>query len=160
MKKISKSLLLFAGVLAFSLSSCEKDKDKDICDETKEPLIEKSFVLSAKVQYKDYEPYQGKVSLYIYKRYCNDDVSGQFRPEGNCNEEGYWFSGMQYIYKFENSLDRVELEFEVFNLSTAEYKKVHETFYYIDVLEYLHEVNKTYEITLPWTKEEEGELHM
>ncbi|MBE0640181.1 MAG: hypothetical protein IH598_16830 [Bacteroidales bacterium] len=156
MKKISIILTLFTGIAFSLLSSCEADKNKDICDDTKEQLIEKSFVLSAKVQYQDYEPYQGKVSLSIYKRYCNNNVSGAFNREGNCNEEGYWFTGMQYIYKFENSLDKVEVEFEVFNMHTAESKKVHETFYYIDVLDYNYEVNKTYEFILPWTKEDEG----
>jgi len=140
-------LYILFGLLIFTTFSC--DKEKDICEDTAEPLITRSFVLTAKVQYKDYEPYQGKVSLFIYKRYCNDTRSGQFNPEGNCNEEGYWFSGMQYIYKFENSLDKVEVEFEVYNETTTESKKVHETFYYVDVLEYLTEVNKTYEITLP-----------
>jgi hypothetical protein len=154
MKKIAINLLSVIAALLFVICSCD-DKVEDICNDTKEILIERSFVLSAKVQYEDYVPYEGKIYFEIYKRYCNATRSGEYNADGIGNAEGYWFTGMQYIYKFENSLDRVEVEFRIVSpFSGIDDKIVHESFYYIDAYDYLHEINKTYEITLPWRSDE------
>lgn len=154
MKRIIFTFIPAICVLLFLVSSCDEPA-KDICDDTKETLIERSFVMAAKVKYEDLVPYEGKIYFEIYKRYCDATRSGDYSAEGMGNAEGYWFTGMQYIYKFENSLDRVEVEFKIVSpFSGTDDKIVHETFYYLDAYDYLHEINKTYEITLPWRSDE------
>lgn len=155
MKNLSKTLLIIFSSFLFIFSTCNKDEEPvEICDDTIEPIINKSFVLSAEVQYSDYVPYEGEVRMDIYKRYCNGNKSGEYFVTHNSGADGYWLSGMVYTYKFENSLDKVEVDFTIFKSGYTEQKDVHETFFYKDVLEYLNEVHKTYEITLPWSSEE------
>lgn len=154
MKNFLKTLLQMVIIILLSVYACDHPAE-DRCDDTKEALIQRSFVMSAKVKYEDLVPYEGKIYFSIHKRYCDATISGEYDAEGFGNSEGYWFPGMQYIYKLENSLDRVEVEFKIVSpFSGTNDKIMHETFYYIDANDYLHEINKFYEITLPWKSDE------
>jgi hypothetical protein len=154
MKKISKTLLIVFGSLLFICATCSKDEEQtDICEDTREPHIQKSFLISADVKYSDYVPFEGKIRMDIHKQYCNGTSSGEYFVEHNSGADGYWLSGMVYTYEFENSLDKVEVHLTIYKSDHTDRKEIHETFFYKDVLEYLNQVHKTYEVTLPWASE-------
>lgn len=151
MRNFLISFLFIIVALVFSANTCSKDDPtEDPCDQYSRPLINRSFVITVEVQYKDSIPYQGNVDLSLFKKYCNDNISGEFHENGNANAEGYWFSGMQFIYKYENDYDLVDLTIKIINPTTSEQVVEHEQFFYGNVENLYYEVYKNYEITLPW----------
>ena len=146
MKKNIKRLLLVVVSLTFICTTCdEKNADDDLCNK-KEPLIEGTFVLSAKIQYKDEVPYEGEVKFTINKMYCNGTINGVYERVGDTDADGYYSTGYIYSYKYEHLLDKVEFSFE----TTEPDNIVKYKYFYIDIQsEEAYTVNQAFEITLP-----------
>jgi hypothetical protein len=107
------------------------------------------------IQYLDSVPYMGEIDFRIYKMYCNGNKSGDYSLQGAGNDEGYWFTGMYYTYKFENAYDRVEVVFKVESpVSGIDDENLHKSYYYTDVYDFSHDINLIYEITLPWRSDQ------
>lgn len=149
MKKKAIFFLIVFGVFGFIAVACNKSTS-DFCDGAKKPLIERSFVIEVKAQYADLVPYQGDITLDIFKEYCDGTQSGFFNESGNGDAEGVWFSGMQFVYKFANTQDFVDVRIKISNRVTYEVGSIHEIFYYDDVKDFNYGIYKPYEITLPW----------
>ncbi|MEA1897662.1 MAG: hypothetical protein U9N53_08370 [Bacteroidota bacterium] len=154
MKKPVNLILLFIIISNFTIS-CGEGGDEDLCTLDKEPLIERAFSFSTIVQYKNAEPYQGDISIVVFKEYCNDDISGKYELEGKGDEDGFWRPGYQFVYKFENTFDRVTVQFMVINIKTEQREQAYEIFDYLDVKGQYFGIEKTYYITLPWNAEDE-----
>jgi len=142
-------------LLALTLGSntCNKDTEdfEESCDLSVRPLINRSFIITVEVHYNDSVPYQGNVDLTLFKEYCNGNISGNFHENGTADSQGSWFSGMQFIYKYENDYDKVDVTVKVKDSETSEEVIEHEIFYYADIEGSQFEVYKFYEITLPWS---------
>ena len=146
MKKNFKLLLLVVFAITFTSTTCEQKDEDDVCLK-KEPLIEGTFVLSAKIQYKDSVPYSGGVNFKIYKTYCNGTMNGIYTREGDADEDGYYSTGYIYSYKYENLHDKVEFYFQIGDPVNRSWYK----YYYVDIeAEDAHTVNEAFEITLDW----------
>ena len=146
MKKNFKRLLLVVLVIIFTSTTCEQKDEDDVCLK-KEPLIEGTFVLSAKIKYKDNVPYSNGVKFKIYKTYCDGTMKGIFTREGDADSEGYYSTGYIYTYKYENLRDKVEFYFEIAGPENRTWYK----YYYVDIQEEdAYTVNEAFEITLDW----------
>ena len=145
--RILKPAIIILGSSIFIFSGCPKIETHDPCDDTVRPLIEASFNLKVQIQYADSVPYEGTVALIIWKNYCDGYESGRFTKNGNTDANGYWNSSYVYSYKFENTMDKVSINFLMKNgnigSTTSDY------YYYADV-ENNKFINKTYDITLPF----------
>ena len=147
---MKRNLLFFVLTsLIISLSSCEKEDD-DPCADKVMPEINGQFILKLKATYNDGVPFEGNAHLSIFKKYCGGHVSGEFDEYGSTNSTGYWNPGMQYFYKFENLDDKVTVAWYIDGPNGYE-RVLFEEFYYADVSGANYYIDKTYNITLPWS---------
>jgi len=141
------ALIIILGSSIFIFSDCTKVKATDPCEETERPLIEATFNLKVQIEYSDGLPYEGTVTYIIWKNYCDGGEKGRFTLHGNTNASGYWNSSYIYTYKFENTKDKVQVNFlmESGNAGSTSY----DLYYYADI-ENNKDITKTYDITLPF----------
>ena len=142
-------MLLVAVLMMTACEDLKPEPEEDICDSTIEATISPQFVPSVHVMYVDQVPYTGTVDFRIYKRYCNETISGNYTSTGVTSDEGYWWQGAIYTYDLRNSLDYVVLTYTVVSESDEVYS-TGETLYYADVDQETGEIHKTYEVELPW----------
>jgi hypothetical protein len=154
MKKAIHPLFFMLFIFVFILPSCDKvDEEDDLCKETEEAEISRSFRLGVIVKYNDGTPYEGTVALLIQKEYCNGKISGSYGPKGTTAPDGYWNPAMQYTYKFANSLDKVYVNFHLpYHSQGAE--QVIEVFHYMDVAQQHFGIEKTYTLNLSFGPDE------
>lgn len=151
--RLPQSLFILTfSIITLSFISCE-EKLSDKCDDTKLTEKEVSFVFNAQVKYNDDVPYTGSINYMIWKNYCDNTESGVYEQEGVCNSTGYWNPAMIYRYKYANLEDRVTIFWYVENSSGVSTKIYSQTFKYEDV-SVANEVNKTYNLTTPWSSTE------
>jgi hypothetical protein len=154
MKKAISPYIFMLFVFAFLLPSCDKvEEDDDICKETEEKLITRSFRVGVIVKYNDGTPYVGQVSLSILKEYCNGEISGSYSPKGTTGPDGYWNPAMQYTYKFANSLDKVLIGFDVPYTGHGT-QNVLDVYHYMDVAQQHFGIDKTYILNLTFGPDE------
>ncbi len=146
-KVLKFTIIIILGSFIFISSDCSKVETSDPCDDTVRPLIEASFNLKVQIEYSDGVPYEGTVKYIIWKNYCGGQESGRFTKLGNTNASGYWNSSYIYTYKFENTEDKVQVNFlmESGNLGSTTY----DLYYYAEI-ENDNFIDKTYGITLPF----------
>jgi hypothetical protein len=139
--------------LIVGANTCEKETDdfEESCDLSERPLINRSFVVTVEVQYSDSVPYQGNVDLKLFKEYCNGSISGNFHKIGNTNSQGKWLCNEQFVFKYENDYDKVDVTVKVANNETSEEVRINDVYNYSDVEGLFFEVYKFYDITLPWS---------
>ena len=139
-------------VVFFLLAGCQEvdeEEDTSFCDAHKQEKIERSFYLPVWVMHQDSTPFYAIVYLDIQKYYCNGNASTEFNLSGNCDNDGYWYSGRAPTFEFANAYDRVVVKIRVPGPDGQE-KVVYDEFYYMDVDHLYFGVEKTYHITLPW----------
>jgi hypothetical protein len=150
------SYLVLLPIVFLSLPACEVyDEDEEyvedtsFCDEHIQERIERSFYLPVWVMHQDSTPFYAIVYMDIAKYYCSGKKSTEFNLCGNCDNDGYWYSGRAPTFDFANVYDKVVVRIRVPGPDGQE-KKVYDEFYYMDVDHLYFGVEKTYHITLPW----------
>jgi len=104
-----KNLLLLLSIIAGSgyiltQTACSEDK----CENTSlASTVKKSFFVSGKILYQNYEPYNGPLHFSIYKEYCDGTISGSWGYDLESRAYGEWFTPSYFIYKFDNTEDFV-----------------------------------------------------
>lgn len=153
MRKYLIVFLVIVSSTIFMAAMCNKEEEREDdsrCIETEQPEIERSFVISAYIYYKDDVPYEGDVHFKIKKQYCDNTISGEYYLDHiPSSSNGGWFSGMVYSYYFANSEDRVVV---TITWATGS-KDLYEWFdylYYDEVVNGSSPMEITYDITLPY----------
>lgn len=140
------------GIIDEAISECDA-KENQIS-----PTEKRTFVLGVKVKHLNGDPAVGaRVEMVLKKEYCNGDIKGVTvinDPNKLTDNNGYWFSGWQQTYDYNNKKDRVLVEFATV-LAPTEATVLTHVYRWEDVDEEIEEhvlgfVNKTFSITLPY----------
>lgn len=161
MRKFLVLFLVIVSSIVFITAGCTKDDVEefiDPCDETAlSSTIDVPFVFAANIHYQDDVPYAGSVHFKVNKTYCDGSVSGEYYltqiPSG---ANGYWYSGMSYVYTYGNLDDLVWVTFTFETPSYEPHKEIG-TFSYGYVQQYYNgwdPIEHTFEIHLPWDSPE------
>jgi hypothetical protein len=136
--------------------ACEKGEFEEACDKTKMTTMDKDFTLYLQVNYKDGVPFDGRVTLRIYKKYCEGKISGDWTYECTSNQSGLYHSGYYNNYIFRNKNDRVYYEFTAYYTpyfpADEQTKTLNGYFDYASATNASDEydkVSKTYSMTIP-----------
>jgi len=151
MKKLMnyfKPAPLILGAILIALTACEK-QEGDTCDDSKRTHVEVTFDFTFQIQYADKVPYQGYVGYLIKKTYCSGTVKGRYNKNGVTSATGYWDPGMIYTYKYDNTMDQVDISITAESLSGDTEVIYWQGFMYNEVYLANH-VKKTYYLTLPY----------
>ena len=137
MKTFSKLIILgfFASVL-LAIVTCNKEDNKDPCDDTVKPEIEVGLNATVHVLTKDGDPIPNmNVELNIYKIPCGASAKGFFEFVGPTNEQGIKISS-NCFYNLRNSDDEVWVDVFVPDLGngSAEANSEYATFKYNDFI--------------------------
>lgn len=119
MKKLFNVKLVLLLAMLVSIAACDKDVVEDAiseCDATENqinPSQDRLFHMYCYVFWKDFSSANDlTVNMHINKEYCEGNTNGHYEsPQGITSGIGWWDSGYNATYTYQNKKDRVLAQF-------------------------------------------------